>query len=711
MKNKIFRIGLSRRLTSLFVFFSIMTSISIVIILLLFYKKNLDTELKERSLSSVSLGSNTIKKSAIEDLNNYIDAFQTEKRDTPLKEIIKSLIQIKNSSQEISAVYILTKPPSQKIKLILKIDGDTIKYSDANDFFLHENSSQLAKTFTTNTPMVEIDTFSNSKKGKWISAYAPVANSDYILGIDLSYNKTYGMLTAYIFLVLKILLIIIVVSFIIAFMIGNNITAPIKAFINGTEKIVDGDLSYRLYSDKKSTKTLLGNNTYEIRKLISSFNKLTNIIDDEMESVSESSCKFQTIFENATEGIFQYNTMGSFISVNPSMAKILGYSSPVELLRVLKRFDDHLWAFSKQKKAFFSAMRTAGKVININVQFYRQDRAMIWCTLSAFAVIDRTGKTTMYEGIITDMTDKKIAEDSIEGLFTYQLDLTNAYSRFFPSQFLKIMGKENIQDLQLGDHVKRKMSVLFSDIRSFTTLSESMSPSDNFKFLNSFMSRMAPIIKKHNGIVDKYIGDAIMALFPGDPEDAILAAIEMYKELTEFNKERVKKEREKIDIGIGIHMGDLILGTIGEEARMDTTVISDTVNIAARLEGLTKTFGAKIIISEQLLKNISDFDNFYYRALGRIKVKGKEKAVNIIEVVLPERENSYQIINEDAKELFEKALELYYDQQFDDAAKSFEKIFTIDEDSAAIYYHAKCLQYVKHGYIEDWDGIEKMDTK
>ncbi len=138
----------------------------------------------------------------------------------------------------------------------------------------------------------------------------------------------------------------------------------------------------------------------------------------------------------------------------------------------------------------------------------------------------------------------------------------------------------------MGDHVQREMTVFFSDIRDFTTLSETMTPQENFDFLNSYLRRATPIIRTNHGFIDKYIGDAIMALFPREPADALQSAVELQRDLVDYNQGRKKAGYKPVRVGIGLHCGELILGTIGEEERMQTTVIADAVNVASRIEGL-----------------------------------------------------------------------------------------------------------------------------
>jgi two-component system sensor histidine kinase ChiS len=186
--------------------------------------------------------------------------------------------------------------------------------------------------------------------------------------------------------------------------------------------------------------------------------------------------------------------------------------------------------------------------------------------------------------------------------------------------------------VQLGDQVEQEMSVLFSDIRDFTTLSEQMNPEDNFRFINSYLSRISPVIREHQGFIDKYIGDAIMALFSGGADNAVKAGIAMLNKLVEYNQHRTNSGYKPIHIGIGINTGLLMLGTVGEPNRMDGTVISDAVNLASRTEGLTKNYGVSLLITHQTFQRLQNPTDYAIRRIDEVKVKGKSDYVTIYEV-------------------------------------------------------------------------------
>ncbi|WP_372370053.1 adenylate/guanylate cyclase domain-containing protein [Candidatus Uabimicrobium sp. HlEnr_7] len=208
-------------------------------------------------------------------------------------------------------------------------------------------------------------------------------------------------------------------------------------------------------------------------------------------------------------------------------------------------------------------------------------------------------------------------------------EINKACSRFVPWKFMELLGYQNITEVALGDQIEMKTTVLFSDIRCFTSRCENMTPQENFNFINSYLQKIVPVIRKYNGFVDKYIGDAIMAIFPGEPIYALQAAKEMIETIHKYNDET--KPTYPLEIGIGIHTGTLMLGIIGESERMDCTVIADAVNTASRLEGLTKKYKTSIITSDETLESIQD--QIDHRFLDNVTVKGKKRPIAIYEVI------------------------------------------------------------------------------
>lgn len=286
-----------------------------------------------------------------------------------------------------------------------------------------------------------------------------------------------------------------------------------------------------------------------------------------------------------------------------------------------------------------------------------------------------------------------------------------ATNKFVPHQFIKSLGHEVITDVKLGDHVEKIVTVLFSDIREYTTLSEQMTPKENFNFVCSFNERMGPIIQQHNGFINQYLGDAVMAIFPGNALDALTAAIAMQKEVQEFNKIRKANNQLPIKIGVGMHTGPLIMGITGDEDRMDATTISDTVNTASRLESLTKHYKGKIIISEATLEQIHQPENFHLRNLGRVQLKGKIAPTSIYECFSGDAPGEFQKKLETLS-LFNEGMDNYLNQSIEKAADAFSQVLLINpEDLTAKYFLDNAIGYLNNGKTQNMTGVVEMKSK
>ncbi|MDE2483076.1 MAG: hypothetical protein KGN02_12920 [bacterium] len=288
---------------------------------------------------------------------------------------------------------------------------------------------------------------------------------------------------------------------------------------------------------------------------------------------------------------------------------------------------------------------------------------------------------------------------------------SQASRKFVPREFLNHLGRETIAEVALGDHVARQMTVFFSDIRDFTALSEAMSPQDNFAFLNSYLRNATPIIREHGGFIDKYIGDAIMALFPEEPVHALEAAVGLQKMLVGYNAGRGKAGYVPIRVGIGLHRGDLILGTIGEAERMQTTVIADAVNVASRIEGLTKTFGVSLLVSSSVVDALPQGHEFSLRHLGAVQAKGKTKSVEIYECFDTDSVEQHALKAETA-ELFSRAVADFRKGLLLSAHRAFSRVVLANPlDTVAAYYRDSCTKTVLIDRKAEFDGIERVEVK
>ncbi len=304
-----------------------------------------------------------------------------------------------------------------------------------------------------------------------------------------------------------------------------------------------------------------------------------------------------------------------------------------------------------------------------------------------------------------------LLEERVKKRTTQLEELNRAYQRFVPREFLNLLMKESILDVILGDQTAQQMTVLFSDIRGWTTLSEDMTAQESFNFINAFLNRISPVITAHQGFIDNFQGDGMLALFPDSADDGVQAAIAMHAAVAEYNNDRQKKGYQPIGIGVGLHIGDLMLGIIGHAERMQGTVVADAVNLASRLEGLTRVYGSSISISEPTLKQLIDPDKYKHRFVDKVQVKGKKDPVSVHEVFDGDPPATIEL-KEQTKDDFEQGLCLYYDRKFSEASVKFNQVLEKHpEDRAARIYLKRSANYMVNGVPEDWTGVEILTQK
>jgi two-component system sensor histidine kinase ChiS len=284
--------------------------------------------------------------------------------------------------------------------------------------------------------------------------------------------------------------------------------------------------------------------------------------------------------------------------------------------------------------------------------------------------------------------------------------------RFVPREFLRLLARKSLRDVRLGDHVERQMTVFFTDIRSFTSLSESMSPRDNFKFLASFLRNVTPIIRQAGGFVDKYLGDGVLALFPGEPAQAVLAATQVQRQIARYNFGRHLAGYRQVRVGIGLHHGTLILGTIGTADQMQTTVISDAVNVASRLEGMTKTFDIDVVLSGSVVAALPPDHPFKLRGLGSVTAKGKTESIEVFECYDTDPDEVAELKTA-LKSQWDAGMEAFRDGKLLRAGRVFARIVELNPtDTVAAYFRDRSSLDVASKYRgKVWDGSEHLETK
>jgi class 3 adenylate cyclase/HAMP domain-containing protein len=287
--------------------------------------------------------------------------------------------------------------------------------------------------------------------------------------------------------------------------------------------------------------------------------------------------------------------------------------------------------------------------------------------------------------------------------------IRNIFQKYVPAEVIDKISR-NPESMLVGEN--RVLAVMFSDIRGFTTIAERMLPDQMVESLNAYFELMVDTILKHKGIVDKFIGDAIMAFFGApvkhtdDAEQAVHAGLEMLTALESFNAQQLHSGRPAFQIGIGLNYGVVTVGNIGHrEKKMDYTVIGDMVNLASRLEGLTKSYQVPFLISESVFRKVEKL--LPCRQVDRVVVKGKENAVNIYQ---PKK--SLQPREAQGWELYGQAIRLYYDREFAKAHRVFKSVLGyLPEDSITREFLARCRSYAARPPAAGWTGAITLEAK
>lgn len=292
----------------------------------------------------------------------------------------------------------------------------------------------------------------------------------------------------------------------------------------------------------------------------------------------------------------------------------------------------------------------------------------------------------------------------------------STFRKFVPAQFLTRIAKDGIHAIKPGNAERAEVTVLFSDIRGFTSIAESMSPDEVFRMLNKYLSYVEPPISANNGFIDKYMGDGIMALFEKtettrSAKFAIDAALQMQVGLEQYNLHRREDGKDPLAMGIGLHIGQVIIGTLGANDRMDSTAIGDAVNLASRIEGMTKMYGTAVLATIDTLNALEDSSIYRTRFVDNVMAKGKNEPIQIWQVIgksgddVPAHYFSMLMA-------YNEGIAFYRERKINQARERFERALTLDAaDRVSEIYLERCVRYLATGDEQHIANIAKLEVK
>lgn len=288
------------------------------------------------------------------------------------------------------------------------------------------------------------------------------------------------------------------------------------------------------------------------------------------------------------------------------------------------------------------------------------------------------------------------------------IGLNNKIKSFVPFEMFKLLGKKSILDINFGTCSQKEVTVMFLDLRGFTNRCEASNTKDTFAFVNEYLAAITPAIQANKGFVSQFTGDGMLCLFPESADGALFAARDVMYSLSELNKVRVGRGQDLLRIGIGINTCELMVGAIGHDSRMDCTVIGSGVNIAARVEGLTRIYGCDVLLTESTFVKLKDKNIFNLRLVDKVRPKGLQAPIAIYNLMDADKSVNEQDKDE-IKAVFGEGLSLYLNKNFSEAKLIFNRIEGLDPVSEL--YKKRCDSYLINPPPYEWDGVTTFDVK
>jgi len=404
----------------------------------------------------------------------------------------------------------------------------------------------------------------------------------------------------------------------------------------------------------------------------------------------------ESILKSTTNGIITLDTERNVVTANDAALSIIGVDGGA----VIERPVDDLFGSENEwvMRSLAKVEETGASDMSVDADLKLGDDKIASVNLMVMPLIDAADEGIGSMIVLEDISSEKRIKTTM--------------ARYMSAEVVDQL-LEGGED-ELGGK-NQHVSVLFSDVRSFPTISEAIGARETVKMLNEYFEVMVEVLFEHGGILDKYIGDAMMALFgapfngPQDADNAVIVANQMMVQLAALNARRQSAGGDPIAIGIGISTGEVIVGNIGSPKRMEYTVIGDSVNLAARLEGATKFYGVKILLSGSTVDELKH--DTLVREIDLLRVKGKEKPVTIYEALDFHNDESFPNM-ESALDSYHQGLKLYRGQDFSAAMISFEAALAAHgDDRPSQIYCERSRHFLANPPGDDWDGVWVMTEK
>lgn len=410
---------------------------------------------------------------------------------------------------------------------------------------------------------------------------------------------------------------------------------------------------------------------------------------------------YENILDSMDNGVIVLDFEGKIITFNVAASNILGVAVEQALGKYYPEIFFELQGNDEFNDVLINVIYTRQTYFYREVTFMRDENTAVPIGITSSLLKNDQGKEYGVVSVFSDLTEIKKRQF-----------LQDTLTRYVTKEVVDLI-LEHPEKIIL-DGEEREATVLFSDIRGFTSLSEKMEPKEVVRMLRDYFSLMVGAVFEFQGTVDKFIGDCIMGIF-GAPtpqadhaELAVKSALEMKRLLKTFNKKRIKHKRNPVRIGVGINTGDVVVGNIGSEQRLEYTAIGDAVNLASRLEGINKQYGTDIIISETTYLQAKE--SIEERELDKVRVKGKLEPVKIYEVMGNRGDLSVKC--EKLRDLFTQGLAYYKQKEWNRAIRQFHRALeVIPSDPPSHLYIERCTMYQQNPPPESWDGIFEMTTK